>query len=67
VGETGTLTILGAWTDDAINHFGSAHGNQENVDVVLVDFAVYISGIQLQLDQGQMEQEMQVPNPAYQG
>jgi hypothetical protein len=66
-GETGTLTILGAWTDDAISHFGSAHGNQENVDVVLVDFAVDISGIQLQLDQGQMEQEMQVPNPAYQG
>lgn len=64
-GETGILTVLGAWTDDAINHFDSAHGNQENVDVVLVDIAVDISGIKLQLDQSQMEQEMQVPNPAY--
>jgi hypothetical protein len=63
-GETGTLTVLGKWTDAGISHFGTAHGDEENVDVVLVDFAVDISGIQIQLDQSQMEQEMQVPNPA---
>jgi hypothetical protein len=66
-GETGTLTVLGKWTDKGISHFGTAHGDEENVDVVLVDMAVDISGIQLQLDQSQMEQEMQVPNPAYKG
>jgi hypothetical protein len=62
-GETGTLTVLGKWTDEGISHFGTAHGDEENVDVVLVDMAVDISGIQIQLDQTQMEQEMQVPNP----
>jgi len=63
-GETGTLTVLGTWTEEAIIHFHSGHAGEEMVDVVLVDFAVDISGIQLQMDQGQMEQSMQVPNPA---
>jgi hypothetical protein len=66
-GKTGTLTVLGTWTEQAINHFQTAHEHEENVDVVLVDFAVDISGIQIQLDQSQMEQSMQVPNPAYKG
>jgi hypothetical protein len=67
-GETGTLTVVGAWTDEAINnHFPNEHADEQTVDVVLVDFAVDISGIQIQLDQSQMEQTMQVPNPAYQG
>jgi len=66
-GKTGTLTVLGTWTDEAISHFETAHKDEEFVDVVLVDFAVDISGIQLQLDQSQMEQKMQVPNPAYEG
>jgi len=64
-GETGTMTVLGKWTDEAINHhFPTEHAGEETVDVVLVDMAVDISGIQLQFDQGQMEQTMQVPNPA---
>lgn len=63
-GETGTLTVLGTWTEEAINHFHTAHTGEETVDVVLVDFAVDISGIQIQIDQSQMEQSMQVPNPA---
>jgi len=62
-GETGTLTVVGSWTDDAISHFGAAHSDEELVDVVLADFAVDISGIQIQMDEGQMGQ-MQVPNPA---
>jgi hypothetical protein len=66
-GETGTMTVLGTWTDEAVNHFATAHADEENVDVVLLDFAVDISGIKLQLDQSQMEQTMQVPNPAYEG
>jgi len=63
-GETKTMTVLGTWTKEAINHFQTAHGDEELVDVVLVDFAVDISGIQIQIDQSQMEQSMQVPNPA---
>ena len=63
-GETGTLTVLGTWTEEAISHFHTAHAGEDTVDVVLVDMAVDISGIQLQMDQGQMEQRMQVPNPA---
>jgi hypothetical protein len=67
-GETGTLTVVGKWTDEAINnHFPNEHTGEETVDVVLVDFVVDISGIQIQLDQSQMEQTMQVPNPAYEG
>jgi hypothetical protein len=66
-GETGTLTVLGTWTDEAINHFKNEHADEEFVDVVLVNMAVDISGIQLQMGQGQMEQRMQVPNPAYEG
>jgi hypothetical protein len=63
-GETGTMTVLGTWTEEAISHFHTAHAGEETVDVVLVGMAVDISGIQLQLDQSQMEQTMQVPNPA---
>jgi hypothetical protein len=66
-GETGTMTVLGTWTEEAISHFETAHGDEEFVDVVLVDFAVDVSGIQIQIDQSQMEEGMQVPNPVYEG
>ncbi len=67
LGETELMTVLGTWTEEAISHFDTAHADEENVDVVLVDFAVDISGIQLQLDQGQIEQTIQAPNPVYEG
>ena len=63
-GKTGTLTVVGAWTEAAITHCGNLHGDEELVDVVFVDFAVDISGIQIQMGEGQMEQSLQVPNPA---
>jgi len=66
-GKTAKLTVLGTWTEEAISHFETGHEGEEFVDVVLVDFAVDVSGIQIQLDQSQMEQSMQVPNPAYKG
>jgi hypothetical protein len=65
-GETGTLMVLGKWTDEVITHFQNEHADEKNVDVVLVDFAVDISGLKLELDQSQME-GMQIPNPVYQG
>ena len=63
-GETGTMTVLGTWTDEGMNHFENEHGDEELVDVVLVDFAVDFSGLQFEIDQSQMEQSMQIPNPA---
>jgi hypothetical protein len=64
VGETRTVTLLITWTEDAISHFGTAHADEENVEVVLVNVSVDVSGIQIGLDQSQMEQRMEVPNPA---
>jgi hypothetical protein len=63
-GETGTLTVMGKWTDAAKSHCQNEHMDEEFVDVVLAGFAVDISGIQIELDEGDMGQ-MQVPNPAY--
>ena len=68
--ETGILTIVGSWTDDAMGHFETAHSDEQSVAVVLTDFTVDISGIQLQLDPNQLGQSMEgmeVPNPAFQG
>jgi hypothetical protein len=62
--ETRTVTLLITWTEDAINHFSTEHPNEENVQVVLVNVGVDISGIQLKLDQNQMDQRMEIPNPA---
>jgi hypothetical protein len=65
-GETGTLTVTGKWTDAAKVHFQNEHANEEFVDAILSDLAVDISGIQIQMNENQMD-EMQVPNPAFQG
>jgi hypothetical protein len=64
-GETGMLTIMGKWTDAGKSHVQNEHTG-DFVDVILVDSAVDISGIQIQMDEGQMGQ-MQVPMSAFQG
>jgi hypothetical protein len=63
-GETGTVTVLGTWTEEAITHFRNAHGDEGLVNAFLTDLVADISGLQLELDQGQLEQNIQVPNPA---
>jgi hypothetical protein len=63
-GETGTLTVLGSWTEEAKLHCQAEHPNEEMIDVILVDLAVDFSGIQIQLDPSMMQQGMQIPNPA---
>jgi hypothetical protein len=50
-GETKTMTVRGTWTEQAINHFHTAHAGEETVDVVLVDFAVDVSGITVQTNE----------------
>jgi hypothetical protein len=64
MGETRTVTLLITWTEDAVSHFRTEHHSEENVEVVLVNVGVDISGIQLKLDQNQMDQRMEIPNPA---
>jgi hypothetical protein len=64
VGETKMVTLLITWTEDAISHFRTEHAGEETVEVVLVNVGVDISGIQIGLDQNQMEQRMEIPNPA---
>jgi 23S rRNA U2552 (ribose-2'-O)-methylase RlmE/FtsJ len=63
-GETGTLTVVGSWTDEAVDHCRAEHVDEEMIDVVLVDLAVDFSGIQIQLDPSMMQQGMQIPNLA---
>ena len=69
-GETEMLTVVGSWTDDALGHFENFHGDEQYVAVILADFTVDISGIQLELDPNQLGQsmeDMEVPNPVFQG
>jgi hypothetical protein len=63
-GETGTLTVVGSWTEEAVDHCEAMHADEEMIDVVLVDLAVDFSGVQIQLDPSMMQQGMQIPNPA---
>ncbi len=58
------FNLLITWTEDAISHFRTEHAGEETVEVVLVNVGVDISGIQIGLDQNQMEQRMEIPNPA---
>jgi hypothetical protein len=66
-GQSGTVTLLITWTEDAESHLGTLHGAEENVEVVLVNVGVDISGIQIGLDQNMMDQRMEIPNPWYEG
>jgi len=50
-GKTGTLTVVGTWTKEAMSHFENMHAGEETVDVVLVDFAVDVSGITVQTNE----------------
>jgi hypothetical protein len=63
-GETGTLTVVGSWTEEAVDHCETMHADEEMINVALVDLAVDFSGIQIQLDPSMMQQGMQIPNPA---
>jgi len=65
-GETRTA-ILVINMEKGENHLKSLHATEENVEVTLVNVSVDISGIQLQLDQNQMDQRMEIPNFWYTG
>ena len=56
--ETKTLTLLGAWTEEAIGHFRTSHAGEETVDANLVGLTVDVKGIQFTMDQS-----IEIPNP----
>jgi len=58
VGETKTITVLGTFTEEAIQHLQSAHAKEETVEANLVDLTVDVKGIQIQ-----MNQRIAIPNP----
>jgi hypothetical protein len=56
-GETATMTVLGTWTEEAIDHFQAAHAGEKKLTVGLVNLAVDVSGIKIQTNE-----RMQIPD-----
>jgi hypothetical protein len=56
-GETATITVLGTWTEVAINHFQTAHPGAKTINADLVDLVVDAQGIKIQTNQ-----RIQLPN-----
>jgi hypothetical protein len=49
--ETATITVLGTWTQDAINHFQTAHTGAQSIDVELVGLTINVNGINVQTNE----------------
>jgi len=60
-GETKTMTVLGTWTEEAINHFQTDHAGEETVNVNMVDLAVDVSGIKVQTDERIPIEDVPIP------
>ncbi len=50
-GETALIPVTGTWTEDAVNHFATAHAGEQKISVDLTGMNVDISGITLDLTQ----------------
>jgi hypothetical protein len=50
-GETATITVLGSWTEEAIDHFQTAHAGEKKTTVDLVNLAMDVSGIKIQTNE----------------
>jgi len=46
--ETATITVSGAWTQDAINHFQTAHAGAQSIDAKLVGLTINVNGMNVQ-------------------
>ena len=60
-GETVDLTMVGTWTEGAINHFQTQHAGSETADADLVGMAVDAGGINLQLNERQTVPNVPMP------
>jgi hypothetical protein len=55
--KTATMTMLGTWTQDAINHFQKAHAGAQSIDVDLVGLIINVNGINVQTSE-----HIKIPN-----
>jgi hypothetical protein len=56
-GETATIDVVGTWTQDAINHFQTAHVGARSIDIELVGLVITVNGISVQTDE-----RVKIPN-----
>jgi len=56
-GETATIDVVGTWTQDAINHFLTAHAGAQSIDIELVGLVITVNGISVQTDE-----RVKIPN-----
>jgi len=50
-GETATVTVLGTWTEEAVDHFQAAHAGEKKIIVELRNLAMDVSGIKIQTNE----------------
>jgi len=50
-GETATVTVLGTWTEEAVDHFQTAHSGEKKTTVDLRNLAMDVSGIKIQTNE----------------
>jgi hypothetical protein len=50
-GETAAIDVVGTWTQDAINHFQTAHAGAQSIDVELVGLTINVNGINVQTNE----------------
>ncbi len=60
-GGTAQLTIVGTWTEAAVNHFLTAHAGQTETDVNLVGLVIDMDGITVQMNQPIRVSHVQIP------
>jgi hypothetical protein len=50
-GETASIAIEGSWTQEAIDHFLTAHEGAQTIDIELSGLSVNVNGVSIQTDE----------------
>jgi hypothetical protein len=50
-GETAMITLFVTWTQEALNHFQTAHAEEKSIDVDLVNLTISLKGINVQTNE----------------
>lgn len=50
-GETASIAIEGSWTQEAIDHFLTAHAGAQTIDIELSGLSVNVNGVSIQTDE----------------
>jgi hypothetical protein len=56
-GETAEISVEGTWTQDALQHFMTAHAGAKTIDIELTGISVTVNGVSIQTDE-----VMKIPN-----